>query len=167
MLLASKSDVRTKLIRQVITCLLSQHRLMQSIQNLGKHHWNKTNLATERNVVNIWLTRSSHSRSNITTHDLYFATVSNMITLLPKDGPLVSLNPLKVLTIKWKMSCRPYRNNRDQEAKNDVGILGEGTERERFQSSKNKSLYSSSSCYQKAGSQKAKDYICDAYTNSI
>lgn len=113
--------------------------------------------------MNIWLTRSSHSRSNITTHDLYFATVSSMITLLPKDGPLVSLNPLKVLTIKWKMSCRPYRNNRDQEAKNDVGILGEGTEREGFQPSKNKSLYSSSSCYQKAGSQKAKNYIWCIY----
>lgn len=66
----------------------------------------KSNLATAKNVLNISFTRSSHSRSNITTHDLYFARVSKMTTLLPNDGPLVSLNPLKVLTIKRKISCK-------------------------------------------------------------
>jgi hypothetical protein len=29
-----------------------------------------------------------------------------MTTLLPNDGPFVSLNPLNVLTIKQKISCK-------------------------------------------------------------
>lgn len=74
-----------------------------------KGQWNKTNLATAKNVLNISFTRPSHSRSNITTQDLYFARVSKMTTLLPNDGPLVSRNPSKVPTIKWKISCKQIK----------------------------------------------------------
>lgn len=77
--------------------------IKQQKQEIPKTHKvvvKKTNLATAKNVLNISVTRSSHSRSSITTHDLYFARVSSMTTLLPNDGPLVSFNPLKVPTIR-------------------------------------------------------------------
>uniref|UniRef100_A0A0A9ET20 Androgen induced inhibitor of proliferation (As3) / pds5, putative n=1 Tax=Arundo donax TaxID=35708 RepID=A0A0A9ET20_ARUDO len=44
--------------------------------------------------------RSSHSRSNITTHARYLATVSRIATLRPKDWLLTSLSPLNVPTIR-------------------------------------------------------------------
>lgn len=78
---------------------LSKAQLSKIIGNYLKKQIT-ANLATARNVLNISFTKSSHSRSNITTHDLYFAIVSKITTLLPNDGPLVSLNPLKVPTIR-------------------------------------------------------------------
>lgn len=59
----------------------------------------KPYLATVKKVLNISFMRSSHSRSSITTHDLYLATVSRITTLLPKYVLFVSLKPLKVLAI--------------------------------------------------------------------
>jgi hypothetical protein len=45
-----------------------------------------------------WI-RSSNSRSNITTHDRTFATVSRIEALLAKEGLSVSSNFLKDSTI--------------------------------------------------------------------
>lgn len=66
-------------------------------------------LTTAKKVLNISFTRSLHSRSNITTHDLYLATVSKITTLLPNDGLWISPNPLKVPTIKLKISCKKFQ----------------------------------------------------------
>ena len=61
-------------------------------------------LTTEKKILNISRTRSLQSISSIITQHLHCATVSNILTLLEKNGFAVSASSEKVPTISLKMS---------------------------------------------------------------
>lgn len=62
------------------------------------------NLTTENKILNISITRSLQSISNIITQHLHLETVSIILTLLEKNGLVVSASSAKALRISLKMS---------------------------------------------------------------
>ena len=62
------------------------------------------NLTTEKKILNISMTRSLQSISNIITKHLHLETVSTILTLLEKNGLVVSASSANMLRISLNIS---------------------------------------------------------------